>query len=69
MRYVQFKLPEKSRSLINPQLSPSGDKQITIILDSPAKESLKEEMGTTGGGECSAWQKFIKEEGRDLGEL
>lgn len=27
------------------KLSPSGDKQITIILDSPAKESLKEEMG------------------------
>ena len=49
MRYVHFMLPEKSRSLVNPQLSPSGDKQITKILDSPAKESWKEELGEHSG--------------------
>lgn len=49
MRYVDFILPEKSRSQVNSQSSSSGDKQITKILDSPAKESLKEELGEHSG--------------------
>lgn len=49
MRYVHFMLPEKSRSPVKPLLSLSGDMQISKILDSPAKESLKEELGDHGG--------------------
>lgn len=49
MRYIHFMLSEKSRSLISPQLSPSGNMQMTKILDPSAKESFKEELGDHSG--------------------
>lgn len=63
MRYVDFILLEKSRRQVNPQLSPPGDKQITQIFDSPAKETLKEELGDHSGKRLLCLAKAYLERG------
>lgn len=63
MRYIDFILPEKSRRQVNPRLSPPGDKQITKIFDSPAKEPLKEELGDHSGKRLLCLAKAYLERG------